>query len=210
MKIKHEKRKMTMKMEQTIEDNEDNNRISYIKLINVGQKVITRNCTGYLPSQVAFYLQNVHIQPRSIYLSLNAENFDLVEDSGRLGGAESGRLTDSGRCYSRDIARYLLVQHKTEHVGCDSKDPNRGLLVLAGGARVHSETLLHLQVLFSCYNTALLNELRGGDLHMLSKEEIKVISLNASFLSRSHFLYFTFHVLLTLLSVFYFFFLIFY
>ena len=117
---------------------------------------------------------------------MNAENFDLVEDSGRLGGAESGRLTDSGRCYSRDIARYLLVQHKTEHVGCDSKDPNRGLLVLAGGARVHSETLLHLQVLFSCYNTALLNELRGGDLHMLSKEEIKVTttqSFSSSFLT---------------------------
>ena len=164
----------------TIEDNEDNNRISYIKLINVGQKVITRNCTGYLPSQVAFYLQNVHIQPRSIYLSLNAENFDLVEDSGRLGGAESGRLTESGRCYSRDIARYLLAQHKSDTDGCDSKDQSRGLLVLAGGAKVHTETLLHLQLLFSCYNTALLNELRGGDLHMLSKEEIKVRLKNAS------------------------------
>lgn len=66
------------KVYQTIEDYEDNNRISYIKLINVGQKVITRNCKGYLPSQVAFYLQNVHIQPRSIYLSLNAESYDLV------------------------------------------------------------------------------------------------------------------------------------
>jgi hypothetical protein len=36
----------------------------------VGQKVITRNCHGYLPSQVAFYLQNVQIEPRKIYLSL--------------------------------------------------------------------------------------------------------------------------------------------
>ena len=100
------------KVYQSIEDDEDNNNISYIKLINVGQKVITRNCTGYLPSQVAFYLQNVHIEPRSIYLCLNAENFDLVEDSGRLGGAESGRLTESGRDYSRDVARYLQVTHQ--------------------------------------------------------------------------------------------------
>ena len=30
----------------------------------MGEKVITRNCTGYLPSQVALYLQNIHIQPR--------------------------------------------------------------------------------------------------------------------------------------------------
>lgn len=45
------------KVYETIEDDEDNSQISYVKLINVGQKVIARNCTGYLPSQVAFYLQ---------------------------------------------------------------------------------------------------------------------------------------------------------
>lgn len=42
---------------ETIEDNEDQGGIQYIKLYNVGQKVVTRNCKGYLPSQVAFYLQ---------------------------------------------------------------------------------------------------------------------------------------------------------
>ncbi|CAN0489695.1 unnamed protein product, partial [Ectocarpus sp. 8 AP-2014] len=41
---------------ETIEDNEDMGDIQYIKLYNVGQKVVTRNCKGYLPSQVAFYL----------------------------------------------------------------------------------------------------------------------------------------------------------
>ena len=40
------------KVYQTIEDDEDSKQVSYIKLINVGQKIITRNCTGYLPSQV--------------------------------------------------------------------------------------------------------------------------------------------------------------
>jgi hypothetical protein len=70
---------------QTIEDDEDDNQISYIKLVNVGQKVITRNCHGYLPSQVAFYLQNVHIQPRKIYLSVNAEAVNVSD----LVGGES-------------------------------------------------------------------------------------------------------------------------
>ena len=64
---------------QTIEDFEDSHSISYIKLINVGQKVITRNCHGYLPSQVAFYLQNVHISPRKIYLSVNAEAINISD-----------------------------------------------------------------------------------------------------------------------------------
>ena len=45
----------------------------------------------------------------------------------------------------------------------------RELLVLAGTSRVHAETMLHLRTLFKCYNTPLLNELRGGDLHGLSR-----------------------------------------
>lgn len=40
------------KVYETIVDSEDDGNISYIKLINVGQKVITRNCTEYLASQV--------------------------------------------------------------------------------------------------------------------------------------------------------------
>lgn len=50
---------------ETIEDNEDGGDIQYIKLYNVGQKVVTKNCKGYLPSQVAFYLQarTTHGQP---------------------------------------------------------------------------------------------------------------------------------------------------
>ena len=36
--------------------------------------------------QVAFYLQNVHILPRKIYLSLIAENIETAIDSGRLAG----------------------------------------------------------------------------------------------------------------------------
>jgi hypothetical protein len=160
--------------QQTIEDDEDSNQISYIKLINVGQKVITRNCTGYLPSQVAFYLQNVHISPRRIYLSLNSESGDLVEDNGRMPSSETGRLTELGRVYARDVARYLQAQHQ-ESTALDATGLGKDLLVLAGTAKIHAETLLHLRMLFACYNTPLLNELRGGDLHNLSKEEIKVI-----------------------------------
>jgi broad specificity phosphatase PhoE len=47
----------------------------------------------------------------------------------------------------------------------------KGLMVLAG-ATTNSETLLHLKVLFQCYITPLLNELRGGDRHTLSIHEI--------------------------------------
>lgn len=72
---------------ETIEDEEDGGDIAYIKLINVGQKVITHRCDGYIPSQIAFYLQNVHIQPHKIFLSLPAQSVDLGDDSYRYATA---------------------------------------------------------------------------------------------------------------------------
>lgn len=59
-------------------DDEDDGGISYIKVYNVGQKVVTRNTTGYIPSQIAFYLQNIHIEPRKIWLTRHAESLDQV------------------------------------------------------------------------------------------------------------------------------------
>lgn len=48
------------------------------QVFNVGQKVVTRNTTGYIPSQIAFYLQNIHIEPRKIWLTRHAESLDQV------------------------------------------------------------------------------------------------------------------------------------
>jgi hypothetical protein len=50
----------------------------YPQVYNVGQKVVTRNTTGYIPSQIAFYLQNIHIEPRKIWLTRHAESLDQV------------------------------------------------------------------------------------------------------------------------------------
>jgi broad specificity phosphatase PhoE len=156
---------------QTIEDDEDNGNVAYIKLINVGQKTATRHCYGYLPSQVAFYLQNIHIQPRKIYLSVNGENSDPVEEEGRLTGkAATVSLTDEGLQYSHDLAAYLRNHHRAQ-----AGDKNLGdeLLILTGTAKIHADTVKSLKESFPCYHTPLLNELRWGDLHNLSNEEIE-------------------------------------
>ena len=158
------------KVYETIEDDEDSNQISYIKLIDVCQKVISRNCTGYLPSQVGFYLQNVHIQQRKIYLSLNAETFGTLENKYKSQSEDDdGKLTDSGRMYSLNMAKYIDMDRDS------IKDAiGRELMVLAGTALVHAETILHLRMIHPCYTTPLLNELRGGDLHGKSPTEIEL------------------------------------
>ena len=55
------------KVYQTIDDEEKD--MTYVKLINVGSKVIINQIRDYLQSRVVYYLMNLHIKPRSIWLS---------------------------------------------------------------------------------------------------------------------------------------------
>ena len=43
--------------------------LSYLRIVNVGSNVTVSNIHGYLASRIAFYLMNLHLKPRSIYLS---------------------------------------------------------------------------------------------------------------------------------------------
>lgn len=43
--------------------------LSYVKIINVGSQVQMYRIHGYLQSRIAFYLMNLHLKPRSIFMS---------------------------------------------------------------------------------------------------------------------------------------------
>ena len=48
---------------------EDEAHLTYCKLIDVGHQVIINRIQDYLQSRVVYYLMNLHIKPRSIWLS---------------------------------------------------------------------------------------------------------------------------------------------
>ena len=56
------------KVYKTIGEEEEAAGLSYIKLINVGQKMISNRIHGYLPSQAAFYLMQLNIHDRNFIL----------------------------------------------------------------------------------------------------------------------------------------------
>ncbi|EKM78587.1 hypothetical protein AGABI1DRAFT_114211 [Agaricus bisporus var. burnettii JB137-S8] len=58
--------------------------LSYLRIVNVGNNVTVSNIHGYLASRIAFYLMNLHLKPRSIYLSRHGESQFNVE--GKIGG----------------------------------------------------------------------------------------------------------------------------
>lgn len=55
------------KVYQTIDEDEAD--MTYVKLIDVGKQVIINKIQDYLQSRVVYYLMNLHIRPRSIWLS---------------------------------------------------------------------------------------------------------------------------------------------
>lgn len=48
---------------------EDESHLTYLKIMDVGKQVIINRIQDYLQSRVVYYLMNLHIKPRSIWLS---------------------------------------------------------------------------------------------------------------------------------------------
>nr|KMM70864.1 6PF-2-K/Fru-2,6-P2ASE, variant 2 [Coccidioides posadasii RMSCC 3488] len=82
------------KVYQTIGPDEDH--YAYVKLINVSTQVIINRIRDYLSSRLVYYIQNLHIRPRSIWLSRHGESeFNLT---GKIGG--DANLSPRGEQYA--------------------------------------------------------------------------------------------------------------
>ena len=73
--------------------------MAYVKLMNVGQRVVLNRIQGYLESRLVFYLMNLHIEKRAIFFSRHGESVFNVE--GKIGG--DADLSEHGRQYARAL-----------------------------------------------------------------------------------------------------------
>lgn len=78
--------------------------LSYCKVINVGRTVHLNRINGYLESRVAFYLMNLHIKPRAIFLSRHGESMYNV--GGQIGG--DAELSPRGQEYAKALPGLIL------------------------------------------------------------------------------------------------------
>lgn len=81
---------------QTIEEEED---LTFVKIIDVGTRVVINKIRDYLQSRVVYYLMNLHIKPRSIWLSRHGES--VYNLTGRIGG--DSNLSHRGEAYGRAL-----------------------------------------------------------------------------------------------------------
>lgn len=76
---------------------------SYIKIIDVGQKVVLNKMNGYLPGRLVPLLINLHIAPRPIWLTRHGESaFNVL---GIIGG--DADLSPAGEEYARRLAAFV-------------------------------------------------------------------------------------------------------
>jgi len=138
----------------------------YIKLFNVGLKVVVNRCYGFLTSQIVTILQNFHINPRRIFLTRHGESED--NEAEKLGG--NSKLTPKGVEYARRLAAFIQDQRS------DSTSPE--FMVATSAMRRAIDTVKPLkkavtdQPVFFLH-TNQLNEIHAGSFEGMSYEEIK-------------------------------------
>ncbi|XP_037680777.1 6-phosphofructo-2-kinase/fructose-2,6-bisphosphatase 2 isoform X5 [Choloepus didactylus] len=86
-------------------DNYDKD-LSFIKVINVGQRFLVNRVQDYIQSKIVYYLMNIHVQPRTIYLCRHGESeFNIL---GKIGG-DSG-LSVRGKQFAQALRKFLEEQ----------------------------------------------------------------------------------------------------
>ncbi|KAJ8358820.1 hypothetical protein SKAU_G00153450 [Synaphobranchus kaupii] len=67
--------------------------LSFIKIFNVGKRYLVNRVLDHIQSRIVYYLMNIHVTPRSIYLCRHGES--LLNLQGRIGGDSD--LSPQGR-----------------------------------------------------------------------------------------------------------------
>uniref|UniRef100_A0A8C7K811 6-phosphofructo-2-kinase domain-containing protein n=1 Tax=Oncorhynchus kisutch TaxID=8019 RepID=A0A8C7K811_ONCKI len=80
--------------------------LSYIKIFNVGSRYLVNRVQDHIQSRIVYYLMNIHVAPRFIYLTRHGESeLNLV---GRIGG-DSG-LSPRGNKFASALGGYIRSQ----------------------------------------------------------------------------------------------------
>ncbi len=76
---------------------------AYIKLIDRMRKIQTNRIDGHIPARIVFFLLNLQLSERQVFLTRHGQSLDNLAD--RIGGDSS--LSPAGHAYARALAQHL-------------------------------------------------------------------------------------------------------
>ncbi|XP_006004045.1 6-phosphofructo-2-kinase/fructose-2,6-bisphosphatase 1-like [Latimeria chalumnae] len=136
-------------------DNELDSNLSYIKIFNVDSRYLANQIQDHIQSRIVYYLMNIHITPRSIYLCRHGES--ELNLQGRIGG-DLG-LSPRGKMFASQLENYIKEQ--------DIKD----LKVWTSHKKRTIQTAERLGVPYEQWKA--LNEIDAGVCEEMTYEEIQ-------------------------------------
>ncbi|KAK0740038.1 6-phosphofructo-2-kinase-domain-containing protein [Schizothecium vesticola] len=149
------------KVYKSINADGDEDDLTYLKIMNVGKQVIINRIRDYLQSRIVYYLMNLHIRPRSVWLSRHGESMLNLE--GRIGG-DAG-LSHRGEEYALKLPQLVL----------DSVGSDRPLTVWTSTLKRTISTARHLPKHYNQLQWKALDELDAGVCDGLTYQEINDI-----------------------------------
>ncbi|KAH0617161.1 hypothetical protein JD844_028895 [Phrynosoma platyrhinos] len=81
--------------------------LSLIKVIDVGRRYLVNRVQDHIQSRIVYYLMNIHVQPRTIYLCRHGESEHNLK--GKIGG-DSG-LSSRGKKFSIALNQFVQEQN---------------------------------------------------------------------------------------------------
>jgi len=79
---------------------------SFMKIFNTGAKILVHRHEGHIQSRIIYYLMNIHILPRTIYLTRHGES--MYNLNGKIGGDSD--LSEHGWKYAEVLNDFVQTQ----------------------------------------------------------------------------------------------------
>lgn len=90
-----------------IDDKTSEKNFSFIKIFNCGERFLVHKIGGHIQSRVVYFLMNIHVLPRTIYLTRHGESELNVQQ--RIGGDPP--LSANGKGYAEALAQYMAKEN---------------------------------------------------------------------------------------------------
>ncbi|BGP14758.1 hypothetical protein JCM10213v2_002710 [Rhodosporidiobolus nylandii] len=143
----------------------------FVKIYNIGERLVVNNIRGYLQSRIVFFLMNVHHKKRTIWFARSGQS--LIEHSFK---ADSD-LSDQGREYADKLRDFIVQKRKELLEEREKRGEGRGerrLTVWTSARRRCISTARPMAALgYKVIQRQQMYELNPGDVDGLTLDEIK-------------------------------------
>ncbi|KAI9488129.1 6-phosphofructo-2-kinase-domain-containing protein [Zychaea mexicana] len=143
--------------------------LPFVKLMNVGERLIVNHVQGYLQSRMVYYLMNLHNRPRTIFFARTGNS--VIENSYR----EDPELSQEGWDYAHVLKEFVIeYRAKKDGITGKSADEDRSLSVWAPTQKNGRQTasIFTTDPNIAVRHYSMVNQLNPGVVDGMTPEQI--------------------------------------